>query len=307
MTVRPLGGRREHNKKKHGGKRAVVDTAIVDSHVHLLDPKRFSYSWTAGAPSLNRQVLPADLMVAAAPVEIDRFVFVEVDVDLPQHVAEAEWIDGLAKTAPALKGMVAALPLEKGRAVEGDLEKLLKLKTFRAVRRLIQNQPDPDFCIKPDFIAGLKLLAPHDIAFDICVFHHHLPNVIKMVGQCPEVRFVLDHIGKPGIKAGIIDPWRRDMKELASFHNVTCKISGVATEADHKAWTRDQLAPYIAHAIEVFGFDRSMFGGDWHVAELAIGYAEWVGLVEEVVAGASDEEKRKLFRDTAIRFYRLDR
>ena len=285
----------------------MVDYAIVDSHVHLLDPERFSYSWTAGAPSLNRQVLPADLMATAAPVKIDGFVFVEVDVDLPQHVAEAEWVDGLAKTEPALKGMVAALPLEQGLAVEADLEELLRLKTFRAVRRLIQSQPDPDFCIRPDFIAGLKLLARHDVAFDICVFHHHLPNVIRMVAECPEVRFVLDHIGKPGIKAGLIDPWREHMTELATFDNVFCKISGVATEADHKAWTRDQLKPYVAHAIEVFGFDRSMFGGDWHVAGLAIGYAEWVGLVEEVVAGASAEEKRKLFRDTATGFYRLDR
>ena len=111
---------------------------------------------------------------------------------------------------------------------------------------------------------------------------------------------------KPGIKAGLIDPWRENMKTLAGFDNVTCKISGAATEADHKAWTRDQPKPYVAHAIEVFGFDRSMYGGDWHVSELAIGYPEWVGLVAEVVAGASAAEKRQLFRDTAIRVYRLD-
>ncbi|HMN85933.1 MAG TPA: amidohydrolase family protein [Bauldia sp.] len=285
---------------------AIIDFPIIDSHVHLLDPKRLGYSWTSGAPSLNRLVLPADLMAVAAPVKIDGFVFVEVDVDLPQHVAEAEWIDDLAKTTPALKGSVAALPLEQGRAVEADLERMAKLKSLRGIRRLIQNQPDPNFCIRPDFIAALKLLPAHDLVFDICIFHHHLPNVIRMVEKCPEVRFVLDHIGKPGIKAGLIDPWRENMKTLAGFGNVTCKISGVATEADHKAWTREQLKPYVAHAIEVFGFDRSMYGGDWHVSELAIGYPEWVGLVAEVVAGASAAEKRQLFRDTAIRVYRLD-
>jgi L-fuconolactonase len=295
----------DNKQVRFRGDFVVVDTAIIDSHVHLLDPKRFGYAWTAGAPSLNRKVLPADLMAVAAPVRIDGFVFVEVDVDLPQHVAEAAWVDELAQTNPTLKGSVAALPLERGRAVEADLDKLVRLKTIRGIRRLIQNQPDPDFCIKPDFIAGLKLLAPHDLVFDICVFHHHLPNVIRMVEKCPEVRFVLDHIGKPGIKAGLIDPWRQHMKDLAAFDNVACKISGVATEADHKAWTRDQLKPYIAHAIEIFGFDRSMFGGDWHVAELAIGYPEWVGLVEEVVGGASAADKKKLFRDTAIRVYRL--
>jgi L-fuconolactonase len=288
----------------------VPDFSIVDSHVHLADPGQFDYAWTVNAPSLKRRVLPPDLMKAAAPVEIEAFVFVEVDVDLPQHVAEAKWIDGLARSQPKgeprLKGLVAALPLERGRAAEPELEELLKLKSLRAIRRLIQNQPDPDFCIKADFIAGLKLLAPHNIAFDICVFHRHLPNVIRMVRACPEVRFVLDHIGKPAIKAGVIDPWRADLKELASYENVYCKISGVTTEADHKKWTREQLKPYIAHAIESFGFDRSMYGGDWHVLELAGTYPQWVEIVDWVVGGASADEKRKLFRGTAIDFYRLN-
>ena len=142
---------------------------------------------------------------------------------------------GLAQSDTRLTGMVAALPLERGKAIEPELEQLRQNKILRGIRRLIQNQPDPDFCIRPDFIDGLKLLAPHDLAFDICVFHHQLPNVIKMVRQCPEVRFVLDHIGKPGIKAGIIDPWRQHMKELAALPNVHCKISGV----DHRGRSQE--------------------------------------------------------------------
>lgn len=285
----------------------MPDFPIVDSHVHLADPKRFSYAWTRNAPSLNRQVLPEHLSKAAAPVVIDKFVFVEVDVDFPQHVAEAEWVDGLARADPRLAGMVAALPLEQGRAVEAELGKLRKNKTLRGIRRLIQNQADPDFCIRPQFIEGLKLLAAHDLVFDICIFHHHLPNAIKMVRQCPEVRFILDHIGKPAIKAGVMDPWRKNLKELAMLPNVHCKISGVTTEADHKNWTREQLKPYIAHAIDAFGFDRVMYGGDWHVSELAGTYPQWVEIVDWVVDGATPAEKRKLFRDNAIRFYSLDR
>jgi len=285
----------------------MPDFAIVDSHVHLADPKRFSYGWTKSAPSLNRQVLPKDFYKAAAPVKIDRFVFVEVDVDLPQHLDEAAWIDSIAEKDKRLAGMVAALPLEKGKAIKPELDRLRQNKTLRGVRRLIQNQSDPDFCIKPDFIAGLKLLAPHDLVFDICIFHHHLPNAIKMVKQCPDVRFVLDHIGKPAIKAGIADPWRQHMKELAALPNVHCKISGVSTEADHKNWTRDQLEPYIAHAIDTFGFDRVLYGGDWHVLELAGTYPQWVDIVDWVVGGASRIEKRKLFRDNAIAVYRLDK
>jgi L-fuconolactonase len=283
----------------------VPDFPIVDAHVHLTDVKNLGYGWTKSAPVLNRTVLPADLFKAAAPVQIEKFVFVEVDVDLPQHVAEAEWIDGLAKSEPKLAGMVAALPLELGNAVAGDLEKIARLKAARGIRRLIQNQADPDFCIRAKFIEGLKLLPQYDLVFDICVFHRHMPNVIKMVQQCPEVRFVLDHIGKPGIKAGIADPWRQDMKALAALPNVTCKISGVSTEADHKNWTAEQLKPYIAHAIDAFGFERCMYGGDWHVLELAGTYPQWVEVVDWVIEGATPEEKRKLYRDTAIRTYRL--
>ncbi|HEY1386241.1 MAG TPA: amidohydrolase family protein [Dongiaceae bacterium] len=285
----------------------MPDFPIVDSHVHLADPKRFGYAWTRNAPSLNRQVLPEHLTRAAVPVKIDQFVFVEVDVDSPQHLAEAEWIASLAKSDPRLKGMVAALPLERGAAIAGELDQLRQHKILRGIRRLIQNQPDPDFCVRPEFIAGLKLLARHDLVFDICIFHHHLPNAIKMVRQCPEVRFALDHIGKPGIKAGLTDPWRQHLKELAALPNVTCKISGVSTEADHRNWTREQLRPYIAHTIDTFGFDRVMYGGDWHVLELAGTYPQWVEIVDWVVEGASAAEKRKLFRDNAIRDYRLDR
>jgi L-fuconolactonase len=283
-----------------------LDYPIVDSHVHLMEPARFGYAWTAGAPSLKRQVLPEHLTAAAAPRKIDRFVFVEVDVDFPQHLDEAAWVAERARGDKRLQGMVAALPLERGAAVAGELEELRKHKVLRAIRRLIQNQPDPDFCVRPDFLAGLSLLAPHDLAFDICVFHHHLPNVIRMVDACPDVRFVLDHIGKPAIKAGLFDPWREHMRELAARPHVFCKISGVSTEADHKNWSREQLRPYIAHAIDCFGFDRVMYGGDWHVLELAGTYPDWVDIVEWVVEGATPEEKRKLFRDNAIGFYRLD-
>jgi L-fuconolactonase len=285
----------------------VPDFPIVDSHVHLCDPSRFGYDWTKNAPSLERLVLPADFTKAAGQVEVDRFVFVEVDVNFPQHLEEAEWVQGLALADKRLAGMVAALPLERGKAIESELDRLRQHKILRAVRRLIQNQADPDFCIRPDFIDGLRLLARHDLAFDICILHHQMPNVIKMVRQCPEVRFVLDHIGKPGIKAGIFDPWRQHLKELASLPNVHCKISGVTTEADHKNWTREQLKPYIAYTIDTFGFDRVMYGGDWHVLELAGTYPDWVDIVDWVVEGATAEEKRKLFRDNAIRFYRLDR
>jgi L-fuconolactonase len=283
-----------------------MDFSIVDSHVHLCDPSRLGYSWMNNAPQLKRVVLPEHLTEAAAPVRVDQFVFVEVDVDEGQHLEEAAWVMEQAGRDPRLAAMVAALPLEQGTAIEQDLDRLCQFKPLRAIRRIIQTQPDPDFCIRPDFIAGLKLLAPRDLAFDICVLHHHLPNAIKMVKRCPELRFVLDHIGKPPIKVGgPADPWRRDLRELAALGNVHCKISGVTTEADHKSWTRGQIRPYIEHAIDTFGFDRIMFGGDWHVLELAGTYPDWVNIVDDITRSVGEENRRKLFRDNAISFYRL--
>jgi len=283
----------------------MPDFPIVDTHVHLCDPSRFGYGWTKNAPSLNRQVLPADFAKAAKPVPIEQYVFVEVDVDFPQHLDEAEWVERLSQDDRRLTGMVAALPLERGKAIEGELVRLRQNSMLKGVRRLIQNQADPDFCTRPQFLEGLKLLAQYGLSFDICILHHQLPNAISMVRSAPEVSFVLDHIGKPAIKAGLLDPWRQHLRELASMPNVHCKISGVATEADHKNWAPEQLKPYIAHAIDAFGFDRIMFGGDWHVAELAVTYPDWVGILDWVTDSATPEEKRKLFRDNAIGFYRL--
>jgi len=284
----------------------VFDHPIVDSHVHLLNPDALSYRWTAQVPRLNRHVLPEHLAETAVPYDIDRFVFVEADVDQPQYLQEADWVAALAVSEPRLQGMVAALPLERGFEIEGDLDQLCDHNILCGVRRLIQTQPDPEFCLRPGFLAGLKLLGARDIPFDICVLHYQMPAVIEMVRRSPDVRFVLDHIGKPGIKAGLFEPWRQHMRELAGMENVFCKISGVVTEADHGAWTRDQIRPYIEHTLDCFGFKRCMYGSDWHVLELASTYPQWVEIVDWIVADASAAERRRLFRETAVSFYRLD-
>ena len=283
----------------------MPDFPIIDAHVHLCNVSELKYSWTKDAPQLGRNVSPADLKKAAGPVTIEKFVFIEVDVDHPYELTEAAWIESLRPSTPELGAMVASLPLEQGASIEEDIISLKRHSLLRGIRRLIQKEADPTFCLQPRFIEGLKLLARHDLSFDICIYHHQLPSVIKMVGQCPEVRFVLDHIAKPGINAGLFEPWAAQLRELARFPDVSCKISGVITEADHKSWTRDEVKPYIAHAIDCFGFDRAMFGSDWHVQELAGTYRGWIEVVDWVVAGASAEEKRKLFRETAKKAYRI--
>ena len=123
--------------------------------------------------------------------------------------------------------------------------------------------------------------------------------------RCPDVSFVLDHIGKPGIKHGMWEPWKTRIRELSRMPNIVVKVSGVVTEADHQGWTKDQVKPYVEHVIDCFGFDRCMYGSDWTVSELTHQYPDWVAILDEVTAGASEAEKRSFWRETAIRTYRL--
>jgi len=283
----------------------MIDFPIIDAHVHLLDQKRFGYAWANGAPTLKRDWTPDHLVASAKPYEIEGFVFVEVDVDRPQYLDEAEWVDSLAKSDRRVRGAVACLPLERGAAMESEMARIANLKTTRGVRRLIQNQTDPEFVLKSGFLEAVRLLPKYDLSFDICIFHHQLPNSLEMVRRCPDVAFVLDHIAKPGIKAGLTDPWRAQIRQMAAMPNVVCKLSGLTTEADHRAWTREQLRPYIDHIIECFGPDRVMYGSDWPVSELAGGYVRWLETLDRATAHFSPVEKRKLFRDNAIKAYRL--
>jgi L-fuconolactonase len=283
----------------------MIDFPIIDSHVHLLDQKRFGYAWAAGVPALKRDWTPDDLAACAEPYAIEGFVFVEVDVDAGRHLDEAQWVENLANGDRRVRGCVACLPLERGEAIEPEIDRLARLSVVRGVRRLIQNQPDPDFALKPGFLEAIRLLPKRNLSFDICVFHHQLPNTLEMVRRCPEVSFVLDHIGKPGVKAGLLDPWRRHIREMAALPNVVCKLSGVTTEADHASWRREQLRPYIDHVIESFGVDRVMYGGDWPVSELAGRYAQWLETLDWATGQLTRVEKRKLFRDNAIKTYRL--
>jgi L-fuconolactonase len=284
----------------------LPDFPIVDAHVHLYDPEKLSYLWMAAVPLLNKRHDPSYYDERRAPVKIEGMVFVEVDVAEGLHLDEARYVAEVGRGEPRLKALVASMPLEKGTSVEPDLAIYAAMPLARGVRRLIQGHvAEPGWCLRPDFVAAVKLLPKYNLTFDLCIYHPQMADTIALVRRCPEVRFILDHIGKPGIKAGLREPWWSEMRELATLPNVICKISGVVTEADHQNWTYDQVAPYVAHAIECFGFDRVAFGGDWPVAELAIRYAEWVAMVDRVTAGASEEELRKLYRDNAIRFYRL--
>jgi L-fuconolactonase len=300
------GSRAKLPETKNHEEHALPDFPIVDSHVHLYDPALLPYHWLKNAPPINKRHLSEDYTAQTRPVVVEKLVFVEVDVEVGRHVDEARWVGELSKADKRVAGIVAAVPLERGRAIEPDLQVLSRLPLVKGVRRLIQHfVKEPGWCLQPDFIAGMKLLPQYGLTFDLCILHPQFGDMLELVRRCPEVTFMLDHIGKPGIKEGIREPWWRQMRELAGMPNVVCKLSGVVTEADHSKWTYDEVAPYMTHTIECFGFDRVAFGGDWPVSELAARYPEWVGVVDRVTAGASRSDLDKLYRETAIRFYRL--
>jgi L-fuconolactonase len=284
----------------------MPDFPIVDSHVHLYDIARLRYPWLQGVPRINRTHLIDDFARACGEVKVDGIVFVEVAVDAGLHLDEAAFVGELAAKDARLVGMVAHAPVERGAAIEADLEALARQPVLRGIRRLIQGEMDPTICLEPAFLDGVRAVGRHGLPFDICVKHWALPAATEMVRRCPEVQFVLDHIGKPGIRLGLREPWWSGLRELAALPNVVCKLSGVITEADHARWTPQQVKPFVAHAIDCFGLGRVMYGSDWPVSALTHEYPVWVGLLDDILSGCSVDERRGVFRGTATRVYRLD-
>ena len=284
----------------------MPDIPIIDTHVHLWDTTKFTYPWLSDLPELASPHLPADYHAASACTRIEGMVFMQCDAAPSQSLAEARWVESLSQHEPRIRGIIPYAPLEKGAGSRPDLEELKSIPLVKGVRRLIQFEADTAFCIQPQFIKGVRLLAEYGLSFDICISHVQLANAVKMTQQCPEVSFLLDHIGKPDIRCSLTEPWAAELRALAKQPNVICKVSGMVTEADHAAWTKEDLKPYIDHVIECFGFDRLVYGGDWPVVNLAGGYGAWVAALDWALAGCTAEELRKLFHDNAVRVYRLE-
>ena len=278
---------------------------IVDTHLHIWDLGRIRYPWLASAPKLNRSHLIGEYRKACGPVQVAKMVFLQCECDQAQFQEEADWVTEVARTDPRIRGIVPWAPLEKGDRVEEDLARLASNPLIKGIRRIIQFEPDPAFCLQPGFIRGVQLLPRHSLSFDICINHTQFANALKLVRQCPEVKFILDHIGKPDIKGKVLDPWRANLRELASHPNVCCKLSGLANEADMEKWTPADLRPYIDHVMDCFGFERTIFGGDWPVATLATDYPRWVQTVDDALRGSSPDELRRLYVRNAEAFYRV--
>jgi L-fuconolactonase len=278
---------------------------IVDSHVHLWNPAVLHLAWLEALPELNRARLPEDFAHASAAANVSKMIFIECGGEPAQAIVEVDWVSALAKAEKRLCGIVAQAPLERGAEVREHLMQLARRPLVKGVRRLLQGEYDAEFCLRPEFVAGVKLLAVFDFTFDVCLRSEQLPAVTELVRRVPEVEFVFDHLGKPPVKAAQIEPWATQLKTLAGLPNVSCKISGLTTEADWQHWRVEDLKPYFEVALEAFGEERVLFGGDWPVCNLATDYGRWVETVVQLSESLTESGQRKLFQTNAERIYRI--
>lgn len=276
---------------------------LIDSHVHFWDPANLRYDWLAGAPSIRRPFLPSDLPRQGPGWQLDGLVFVQADCAAEQGQAEVEWVAGLAAADNAIRGIVAFAPLEMGEGARPQLEWLSRQPLVKGVRRLIQAEA-PGFAVAPGFVRGVRLLAEYGLSFDIAVRNDQLDEALSLIQQCPSVSFVLDHIGNPDIKEGRREPWQQQIAAIAAQPNVVCKVSGVATRADHQHWQAAELRPYIEYVLEAFGPERVLYGSDWPVVTLAAQYEQWVEVLLAVAGARPEAEQKKLFGENTQRVYR---
>lgn len=283
-----------------------LPTEVVDAHLHLWDPARLRYPWLADLPPLRRAFDLAELDRQRAGVPLTQAVFVQCDCVPEDAAGELLLVREAAAADSRLAGAVAFAPLEQGAAVAPWLEDLAREPLVRGVRRLLQSEPDPAFCLRPDFVAGVGALAAHGLVLDLCLLPPQLASATELVRRVGEVTFVLDHLGKPPVRAGGFQPWADELAALAELPNVVAKLSGLATEADPERWREEDVLPYLRHALACFGPERCLFGGDWPVATLATDYPRWFRTVALACADLDDEGRASVFAGNARRVYRLD-
>ena len=273
----------------------------IDSHQHFWHYSATEYPWIgSGMERLAADQLPADLESLARPEGIGGSVAVQAR----QSLQESRWLLDLAAAHPFIKGVVGWVDLQSPE-VERQIEELAARPRFVGVRHVVQDEPDPGFLLGEAFGNGLQHLAKHHLTYDLLLYPQQLPAAATLVGRFPAQPFVLDHLAKPRIRTGELEPWSRDLAALARHENVTCKLSGLVTEAVWRGWQRNQFTPYLEVALEVFGPARLMFGSDWPVCQVAAEYGEVVGIVADFLSRLSAREQQGVWGANAIRFYHL--
>lgn len=277
---------------------------VIDAHQHFWQRGRagYNYDWLT-APALakiNRDFLPNDLAPLLKSAGVHKSIFVQTQ----HNLIENRWVLELAQQHDFLAGVVGWVDLASPDC-EAQLLEFKANPKFVGVRHVTHDEPDDDFIIRPDVLRGLKVLEKHQVPFDLLFYTKHLRHVPKIVAACPTLPLVIDHLAKPEIKHRRLDNWIDDFRKASRFPTVYCKLSGMITEADWQAWHPADLIPYVQQALESFGPERCMYGSDWPVSELAGGYPQVIGALQEALGPMGKDEKAAIFGGTATRFYGL--
>lgn len=272
---------------------------MLDSHQHFWKVERGDYGWMGDhvAPLL-RDFMPDDLRAHLQRTGVTRTIVVQA----AETEAETTFLLGLAASTDFIAGVVGWLDMDSDAFPE-RLAQLRRNPLFVGLRPMLQGLPDDGWILRPRVLDHLALVAEAGVPFDILTFPRHLPHVLKALERTPGLRAVIDHLSKPDIAAGRLDPWRGLMTEMSQFPEVSCKLSGLVTEASPD-WTLDDFRPYVDHVAACFGENRLMFGSDWPVATLQASYAEVVNVARTVVGSHfGPEALRKIFEGNAAAFY----
>jgi L-fuconolactonase len=277
----------------------------IDAHHHLWDLARRPQPWLDGPEmtALRRDFTLTDLAAEAKAAGIDRTVLVQV---LPDIAETAEFL-ALADGSELVAGVVGWADLTSD-ALPDTLAELRSGpggSRLVGIRHLVQGEADPRWLARPDVVRSLRVVGNEGLAYDLLTLPHQLPAALDTVRALPHVTFVLDHLSKPPIASGVLERWAVLVRALAAEPNVSCKLSGMVTEADHARWKVDDLRPYVETVLDAFGPSRVMFGSDWPVCLLAASYTEVLSAAEELTAGLSPQERADVFGGTAARAYRL--
>jgi L-fuconolactonase len=274
---------------------------IIDSHQHFwkYDPARDG--WVTDKMSLiKRDFFPEELQRECVANDVDGTVVVQVD----QSEDETLFLLDLAEKYQFIAGVVGWIDL-RSPAIEERLRSFSQYRKLRGFRHIAQAEPDDQFLVGRDFTRGISLLREFGFVYDILIYPKQLPAAIELVSRFPEQSFVVDHMAKPPIKFGSLEPWESYIRTIAQNTNVFCKVSGLVTEADWLHWKSADIHPYLDVVFDAFGPERLMFGSDWPVCLLAANYGQVKGVVEMYVDAHAAQHKQNIFGGNAVRFYGL--
>lgn len=285
---------------------------IIDTHLHIWDLDRLDYSAFRGHPLFGRSYQIEDYQRDCGSLEIEAMVFLECYADFSaskgQYIEEVKYVEESAERDPRIKGIVPMAPVEWGSRVETILEEMYNNHpNVKGIRRIVEFDNNPrELTLSKNFIEGVNTLEKFGYHFEINVNHTQMDIVREFVKRIPNVPMILDHCGKPGIAEGELEQYKHDIAELSQHPNLWIKLSDLPVEADHETWTDDDIKPYIDATIEAFGFNKTIYAGDYPICLQATTLTRWVDVLDRALVGSSDEELRKFYRDNANNFYRLD-